>query len=563
MIIEELIAILGFDIKGNEKLGKFAKSLDDTAKSAEALATRVGNAAAVMGAALTAGLGFLAKSVIDTGAQFETLEVQLEALEGSAEKGKQALEWIREFAGATPLSLSETSRAFVQLRNFGIDPTNGSLLAAVDSAAMMGKGIEHVMGITLAMGQAWSKGKLQGNDILQLIDRGIPVWALLSEVMGKSVEEVQELSAKGKIGRVEMQKFFDAMGKRASGASEKMSKTWAGIMGRMGDIWEDFNKRIADAGVFESSKKRLETLLELFQRWQKDGTMDKVAKKVSDTMEKISDAVGVVVDRVGHHIKVLNDSWDSLSGYITGVSIAIGLLIARAFPLVTALFILALAVEDLATYLQGGESVIGSFIEKLKELTGLPEELAAALTAQMAIVGTTLTVGLSRLAPKIIGAFVGAALRVITGPVGIALLIAEIIAAFFGVDLFNAGVNMINNLINGVRSAIPSLQDVIRGIADMFNLRGKTATSTGGAMSPEMANAYANFDRLTSSGVPAIGQQNNSNSVTVNTGPITVQSNQNPSAAVGAAVGAAIGNGAASGASNALPSRIVNPGSAF
>ncbi|WP_134984332.1 tape measure protein, partial [Aeromonas hydrophila] len=62
-------------------------------------------------------------------------------------------------------------------------------------------GFEEVQGISLALGQAWAKQKLQGEEILQLIERGVPVWQMLEQVTGKNTAELQKLSEAGKLGR--------------------------------------------------------------------------------------------------------------------------------------------------------------------------------------------------------------------------------------------------------------------------------------------------------------------------------------------------------------------------
>ena len=53
---------------------------------------------------------------------------------------------------------------------------DGSMQAIVDQASKLGGGMERLNGISLAVGQAWAKQKLQGEEILQLVEHGVPVW---------------------------------------------------------------------------------------------------------------------------------------------------------------------------------------------------------------------------------------------------------------------------------------------------------------------------------------------------------------------------------------------------
>ncbi len=581
MVIDELIAVLGFQVEGESNLRKFTSALDQAEKKSQAFARAIGNTALVVGGAIISSMSALTAGVVATGAQFEQLEVRLEALEGSAEKGRTALEWVREFAEATPLSLSQTADAYARLRTFGIDPTNGSLMAAVDTMAMAGQGADYLNGIVLAMGQAWTKQKLQGEEALQLIERGVPVWDLLSESMGVSVEQVQELSKKGKLGRKEMQLLFDAMGKRALGASEKMAKTWTGLLGRLGDKWEGFLKMIADGGVFDEMKATLEGVMETLELWSKDGSMQRIADTLSKAMIEGVRYIRIFVERVTTHLKFLFTYFDRFKQYSNVIGLAILALVAYSRPFITAITLMALAIDDLLTYMQGGQSVFGRFVNWLKELLGIPERAAAEIAGLSAVIGAVLIPTILRAIPRVGGALVFGLLRVLSGPVGWGLIAAELIASMMGIDLYDVGVKIVQSLIAGmvslrghIRSVVDSIfgeghADEMQKIVDATPTSGtvqKPAGSWwewfGGKGADAVSNMNGNVGKISSSGLATVApstvndSRDQSQTVTVNVGGVTVQGVQNVTPAVGAAVGAAVG-------SAATPSRIVNPGSSF
>jgi len=117
-----------------------------------------------------------------------------------------------------------------------------------------GRSTSELMGIVTAFGQAYGKEKLQAEEMNQLIERGIPAWSTLAEVMGKSVAEVQELSEKAKIGRREIGAFIQLLGKRFAGSAEKMADTWEGITARITDSFFEFSQAIADAAFSKRSR---------------------------------------------------------------------------------------------------------------------------------------------------------------------------------------------------------------------------------------------------------------------------------------------------------------------
>lgn len=396
MIIEELVALLGFELKGEGALKRFRDGIEGATRKLAEFARAAARYAAAAAAALASGASFLAKAAISTGAEFEKLRVQLEALEGSSEKAEDALKWIRQFAKDTPLDLQSTVKAYASLRNFGIDPTNGSLMALVDTMAMSGKGAEHLDGLVLALGQAWTKGKLQGEEALQLIERGVPVWDLLSKATGKSTAELIKLSSAGKLGRDVIQLLIDQMGQRAAGASAKMAKTWEGITGRLEDSWQQFKLAVADAGWFEWVKERLEGLEEWIEGLWKSGTLDRLAGYFSETFIAVGESLmrfGRLALRIA---KWIGRQFEALGGviadglrYLTGGTIdlsnlqalaALGAVLLAVFaPWTTALIAAFLVLDDLLAYLEGSNSVIGQMIDKLSEMTDALNEFAPGL----------------------------------------------------------------------------------------------------------------------------------------------------------------------------------------
>ncbi|SDQ17306.1 tape measure protein [Pseudovibrio sp. Tun.PSC04-5.I4] len=233
----------------------------------------------VAGASAIAGIA--ANTIIGPAAQMENYMVQLEALEGSKAKAEQAMSWITDFATRTPLELPDVVVAYNQLKNAGIDPTNGSLEAMTDAMAMSGGGAEQLHGIILAVGQAWQKGKLQGEEAMQLLERGIPVWDMLAKATGKSAAALIEMGSKGELGREVISKLVELMGTRAIGASEKLSKTWDGMVSNMLDHWFQFQLMIADAGVFDWAKEKLQGFLDKLNTMKADGSLQEWAEEIS------------------------------------------------------------------------------------------------------------------------------------------------------------------------------------------------------------------------------------------------------------------------------------------
>lgn len=231
------------------------------------------------------------KSILGTGDEFQKFEKQLDSIYGNAEKGRDAFAWIKQFAKDTPLQLDQVMQSFIQLKNFGIDPMSGALQAAVDQNAKLGGESERLQRITLAMGQAFAKGALQGQDIKQMIEAGVPVWQLLSEVTGKSTAELQKMSEAGKLTTDIMKKFFAQMGKDSAGAAADQMQLLSGQWSNLQDNLQQFEDRVARKGVLDFFRDQLSALNDQIGKMAADGRLDDYAKKISDGIVKTAQAV--------------------------------------------------------------------------------------------------------------------------------------------------------------------------------------------------------------------------------------------------------------------------------
>ena len=74
--------------------------------------------------------------------KFEQLNATLLTVEGSRSKREESMSWIKDFTKTTPFQLEEVSKAFIKMRAFGIEPTEGALMSLRDTSSAMGKSID-------------------------------------------------------------------------------------------------------------------------------------------------------------------------------------------------------------------------------------------------------------------------------------------------------------------------------------------------------------------------------------------------------------------------------------
>ncbi|MGN5137312.1 tape measure protein [Aeromonas sp. 164P] len=253
------------------------------------------------------------REMFQAGDQAERLSIQLKAVMGSIESGSEASEWIEAFAKNTPLQLEEVTQTFVRLKAFGLDPMDGSLQGIVDQAFKLGGSFEEVQGISLALGQAWAKQKLQGEEILQLIERGVPVWQLLEQVTGKNTVELQKLSEQGALGRDTIKALMDEIAAQSSGAAAANMGTLAGLISNAQDNLAKFYRMVAESGVLGWFKDQLASLNQQVDEMARDGRLQLYAQQVSDWLVELGTSTKEFILSIG----------GSFSGLVEGVRLTV------------------------------------------------------------------------------------------------------------------------------------------------------------------------------------------------------------------------------------------------
>jgi tape measure domain-containing protein len=249
-------------VKKLKEAKKGIKDLGTETEKTDKKTTRLSGTFKAFGGVI-AGIGFarLATSVLNVNREMEALQAQLESVEGSAAKASESFSRIQQFATTTPFQIQDLTKTFIRLKNFGIDPTNDVMLAITNQASKLGASTETLNGIVLALGQAWAKGKLQGEEVLQLVERGVPVYKLLAEATGKNAEELQKMQAKGELTRDVISQLIEKMGELAEGSNARAMDTLNGRISNLADSWVRFQDALLDSEAIDFIKTELTGLI--------------------------------------------------------------------------------------------------------------------------------------------------------------------------------------------------------------------------------------------------------------------------------------------------------------
>jgi tape measure domain-containing protein len=222
------IVVTGDSTSGQNALKGIDKSASSTESHIGNAAKSFGHFAVAGGGALLSVAGAAAGLGIKTAAGMEQARVGFTTMLGSGKKADAFLKQTADFAASTPFEFPDLVVASQRLlaMGFSAKQIKPVLTAAGDAVAAMGGGKEQIDQVTMALGQMKSKGKIAGDEILQLTEAGIPAVKILAAQYHKTVPEMQAMISKGEI-------LSDKAIPKLVAGMEKGTKTTKGFGGMM------------------------------------------------------------------------------------------------------------------------------------------------------------------------------------------------------------------------------------------------------------------------------------------------------------------------------------------
>jgi tape measure domain-containing protein len=360
--------------------GPAAGATRDLANAGNAAGNAMGDAAkkAVAWTGALVGLSqlkSLAVDVLETGSAFENLEVRLSNLLGGSDAAASAMRMIKDLAATTPFEVTALAESFVKLTAFGMEPTEEQMRSLADVVANLGGGTEVLTGVTLALGQAWVKGKLQGEEIMQLAERGVPVWDALATSTGRTVPELQKMSEAGALGRDVIRGLIDELGRMNTGASEQLMRTYAGAVSNAKDALAEFFDMIAQSGALDYLTEKIREVLVEFERMKATGELQAKAQEISEAfvaVAKTAEAVTLTLIDMAPVIEVAVKAWLAFKAVNVATalySIAAGAAVAA--PAMTATAVASQGAATGMTVAAGAATALSVALKRLLAATGL------------------------------------------------------------------------------------------------------------------------------------------------------------------------------------------------
>lgn len=226
--------------------------------------------------------------LIGSNAEMEQYTTSLEVMLGSASKASAMIEKMRDFAAKTPLTLDNVISGGSLLMSYGVDESN--LIDTMTKLGDLASGnAEKMDRITLAYGQMLAKGKVTGEELMQMTEAGVPLQTALADSIGVTGEEFSKMVSAGKVGIDDLNKAITELttgdGKFA-GMMEKQSETMQGMLSTLQDNLSEFMRKMGE-GAFGEVKSALQEESDLLAEWEEDGTLDRWAQGVGVMLKNL------------------------------------------------------------------------------------------------------------------------------------------------------------------------------------------------------------------------------------------------------------------------------------
>ena len=224
--------------KLKNKINNSNKSLRNTGRAAQTASTGINTLVASLRPLLAAlALVGTARFIFVQTADLQTQRTALRQLTGSTKKANKVISELQAFGNITPFTSSELIEQSKRLKAFGFETEVlvDTVKRLSDVAGATGADLS---GISTAFGQILAKGKLQREEELQLLERGVDITSELKRITGMQGEEFERAMRKGQIGADLVNQALINLTSEGGvffGGATKQSKTLNGQMSTLKD----------------------------------------------------------------------------------------------------------------------------------------------------------------------------------------------------------------------------------------------------------------------------------------------------------------------------------------
>ncbi|EHO9211588.1 tape measure protein [Salmonella enterica] len=209
------------------------------------------------------------KPIVEAAAEMERMRVMLRGLnKDKANPGQAAaddMQYIVNMAQNAPFAMQALTDSFVKFRSAGLDPTDGSMKALVDSVARFGGDSELLKRASIAIQQMSGKGVISMEELRQQLGEAIPTaMNAMAKAAGLTMGELTKAVASGTVeAKNALALMFKELKMQNDGAASEMMNTFTGTLAQMQTAFTLFADKVGQVGYLSSLKEGMKELTSL------------------------------------------------------------------------------------------------------------------------------------------------------------------------------------------------------------------------------------------------------------------------------------------------------------
>ena len=486
-----------------DDIGGYAKKGFSALGSAAVTAAKAG-ATAVAG--VSTAMAGLAVAGVKYNASIESYQTSFEVMTGSAEKAEEVITRLKKVGAETPFELPQLADTTQLLMNYGFTADE-----AMNKMMMLGDisqgSADKMSRIATAYGQMSSAGKVQLEDIKQMIEAGFNPLQEISETTGESMDSLYQRISDGALSVdeiTESMKRATSEGGKYYQSMEKQSQTISGLISTLkdnaqqllGNVMEPITESIR-TDVLPAAVEAISTLSEAFEKDGVEGLIQAGQSVVTNILQGITTSLPNVMLTAGQIVSALANgviaalpsigqaTLQILTTLLTGLMNSAESISATGMQLLADLCngisaalpqLVPLAVSAILNFAMGIVQNLPQVIDAgLNMLVSLATGIANALPeliAKVPLIINEFCANIDSLLPKILETGIKILIELGKGIINaIPTIIANageimkaIINVILHVDMLALGKNIISKLADGVKNAGGSVWSAVKQI---------------------------------------------------------------------------------------------------
>lgn len=395
------------------------------------------------GATAIAGVSTAISGAVGYGAKYnatiEQYATSFEVMTGSVEKATEVTEKLKKIGAETPFEMTDLADTTQLLMNYGF--TADDAMSKMQMLGDISQGSADKMNrIAMAYGQMSSAGKVQLEDVKQMIEAGFNPLQEISQSTGESMESLYDRISKGTISVDEITasmerstsaggKYFQSMQKQSQTVSGQISTLKDNASQLLGSLSSNFSTALGGQ-ILPMLNEMTGGLQEAFNTGGIEGFVS-----------ALGPALGNITTQIANQLpSIIQTGTSIITSLLTGIQQNLPQILLGASQILTSL------IQGIITILPQLMPIALQILQTL--ITTILQNLPLILNAGIQLI-TQLITGIAQMIPQLV-------------PQMIDCLMTIINTLLDNIDLIiDAGIQLIISLAEGLLNAIPQLIEKI------------------------------------------------------------------------------------------------------